>query len=246
MTWDGLSPPYATIVADPPWPYDANPLGYQRSHGIRKFIPYSEMPVDHIKAMPVADLATPAAHLYLWTTQRFLWTARDVADAWGFKVGPVLIWCKEPMGLGGGPAFTPTTEFALFCRARMGPLIKAAREIAGLGRGDLHRLLRDDKPTGIVYRWEEDACLPTPLDWAKLRSVLPSLAELPDLADNPRRTDTTWWKWKRGGHSAKPPAFIDLVERVSPFPYVELFARQPRLGWDSWGRGFEHLGKVAP
>lgn len=22
MTWEGLSPPYATIVADPPWPYE--------------------------------------------------------------------------------------------------------------------------------------------------------------------------------------------------------------------------------
>jgi len=43
----------------------------------------------------------------------------------------------------------------------------------------------------------------------------------------------------RGGHSQKPGAFLDLVERVSPPPFVELFARQPRLGWDSWGFGFE-------
>ena len=37
----------------------------------------------------------------------------------------------------------------------------------------------------------------------------------------------------------KPAGFMDLVERVSPGPYVELFARQPRLGWDSWGHGYE-------
>lgn len=42
----------------------------------------------------------------------------------------------------------------------------------------------------------------------------------------------------RNGHSAKPAAFYDLVERVSPGPYVELFARQPRLGWDSHGWGY--------
>lgn len=41
------------------------------------------------------------------------------------------------------------------------------------------------------------------------------------------------------GHSVKPGAFFDLVERVSPGPYVELFARQPRLGWSSWGKGYE-------
>jgi N6-adenosine-specific RNA methylase IME4 len=37
------------------------------------------------------------------------------------------------------------------------------------------------------------------------------------------------------GHSAKPEAFIDMVEQVSPGPYVELFARRARFGWDYWG-----------
>lgn len=36
-------------------------------------------------------------------------------------------------------------------------------------------------------------------------------------------------------HSAKPEAFVDLVEEISPAPRVELFARRQRLGWDSWG-----------
>ncbi len=41
------------------------------------------------------------------------------------------------------------------------------------------------------------------------------------------------------GHSAKPPVFADLVEQVSPGPYVELFQRVGRLGWDGWGLGYE-------
>ena len=36
-------------------------------------------------------------------------------------------------------------------------------------------------------------------------------------------------------HSAKPEGFLDLVEQVSPGPYLELFARRQRLGWDRWG-----------
>jgi N6-adenosine-specific RNA methylase IME4 len=36
-------------------------------------------------------------------------------------------------------------------------------------------------------------------------------------------------------HSAKPEAFLDLVEQASPGPYLELFARRQRLGWDTWG-----------
>lgn len=46
----------------------------------------------------------------------------------------------------------------------------------------------------------------------------------------------------RGTHSRKPDAFIDLVESVSPGPYVELFARRARFGWDYWGN--ESLGTV--
>ena len=50
----------------------------------------------------------------------------------------------------------------------------------------------------------------------------------------------TAFLWPRiGAHSVKPDAFGDLVERVSPGPFVELFSRRPRLGWDSWGKGYE-------
>jgi N6-adenosine-specific RNA methylase IME4 len=50
-----------------------------------------------------------------------------------------------------------------------------------------------------------------------------------------KRIDSTWWTWPRGKHSAKPEAFQDMVETVSPGPYLELFARRQRLGWTVWG-----------
>jgi N6-adenosine-specific RNA methylase IME4 len=40
---------------------------------------------------------------------------------------------------------------------------------------------------------------------------------------------------RRGEHSQKPEAWMDEFERVSPGPYLELFARRQRLGWDTWG-----------
>jgi len=36
-------------------------------------------------------------------------------------------------------------------------------------------------------------------------------------------------------HSRKPDELYDLVEACSPGPYLELFARFPRSGWDQWG-----------
>lgn len=48
-----------------------------------------------------------------------------------------------------------------------------------------------------------------------------------------------YWKipYENGArkHSAKPDGFFDLVQSCCPGPYLELFARQQRLGWDSWG-----------
>jgi N6-adenosine-specific RNA methylase IME4 len=56
------------------------------------------------------------------------------------------------------------------------------------------------------------------------------------------RVDSSWWNWKRGPHSVKPDAFLDLVERVSPAPRLEMFARRQRIGWDTWGNeALEHV-----
>ena len=48
-------------------------------------------------------------------------------------------------------------------------------------------------------------------------------------------TDGTLFEWPRGRHSEKPGAFFDLVERLSPAPRLEMYARTRRLGWDAHG-----------
>lgn len=39
----------------------------------------------------------------------------------------------------------------------------------------------------------------------------------------------------RGQHSAKPDELLEIAERLSPGPRVELFARRAREGWQAWG-----------
>ena len=57
---------------------------------------------------------------------------------------------------------------------------------------------------------------------------------------------TTWFNWKRPydergkpKHSAKPPAFMEMIEQTSPGPYLELFAREKRPWWSAWGNEVE-------
>ncbi len=40
-------------------------------------------------------------------------------------------------------------------------------------------------------------------------------------------------------HSHKPEEQYAIIERVSPGPYLELFARRRQPGWDAWGNEIE-------
>ncbi len=91
-----------------------------------------------------------------------------------------------------------------------------------------------------------------PLVWTKpprpfLGGTFPAATEFIIYAKRGRPAHTgrgpaDWFSWPRGPHSTKPEAFLDLVETVSPGPYLELFARRQRLGWDTWGNeALEHV-----
>jgi N6-adenosine-specific RNA methylase IME4 len=48
-------------------------------------------------------------------------------------------------------------------------------------------------------------------------------------------------------HSVKPESFRAMVEKASPGPYLELFARRHAPGWDSWGNEcLNHIELLRP
>jgi N6-adenosine-specific RNA methylase IME4 len=51
----------------------------------------------------------------------------------------------------------------------------------------------------------------------------------------PGRTQVNILSTRKREHSRKPDEIYDLVESCSPGPYLELFARFRRPGWDQWG-----------
>ena len=135
--WEGLTPPYATIAVDPPWEYETR-RGWRKGMKSRP-LPYSQMSLEEIHALPVERLAAPGAHLYLWATNRYLRNAFDVAEHWGFTTpSTTLVWCKPPRGLGPHGRYTVTTEFIIHAQApsnapprrvaRAGAVIREARD----------------------------------------------------------------------------------------------------------------------
>jgi N6-adenosine-specific RNA methylase IME4 len=47
-------------------------------------------------------------------------------------------------------------------------------------------------------------------------------------------------------HSRKPAAMHDLIERCSPGPWLELFARTRAAGWTQWGNELETYAQTRP
>jgi N6-adenosine-specific RNA methylase IME4 len=45
----------------------------------------------------------------------------------------------------------------------------------------------------------------------------------------------TWFEADRSKHSAKPETFFEIVESCSAGPRLEMFAREDREGWHTWG-----------
>jgi N6-adenosine-specific RNA methylase IME4 len=179
--FDDLSPPYTTIVADPPWMYQKQPGGQMHNYAEAK---YGTMTHQEIADLPVGALAAADAHVFMWVTNPELFggrfsrvDARDIVEAWGFEYRTLITWVKTgPIGMGW--YFRGQTEHVVYAtRGRAGIPAEKRRE----------NVIRAD----------------------------------------------------RRAHSQKPPSFLDMVEAVCPGPYIELFARQPRFGWDSWGHGYE-------
>jgi N6-adenosine-specific RNA methylase IME4 len=51
----------------------------------------------------------------------------------------------------------------------------------------------------------------------------------------PGRTKVNLFSTRKREHSRKPDEIYDIIEDCSPGPYLELFARFRRKGWDQWG-----------
>ena len=86
---------YPLIYADPPWEYDFMSVDAWKVENH-----YPTMPTLDICALPVFDVATDDAILFLWATAPKLVDAIQVVSAWDFTYKTCAIWDKEWTGMG--------------------------------------------------------------------------------------------------------------------------------------------------
>ncbi|HXC12592.1 MAG TPA: MT-A70 family methyltransferase [Stellaceae bacterium] len=108
---------FGTILADPPWRFQNKTGKVAPEH--RRLSRYGTLSFDEIEALPVAELAAPVSHLYLWCPNALLPQGLSVLAAWGFTYKSNIVWHKIRKdggsdGRGVGFYFRNVTELVLF------------------------------------------------------------------------------------------------------------------------------------
>lgn len=175
---DAAGTRFGTVLADPPWRFQNRTGKMAPEH--RRLSRYATMSHQEILELPVPQILTANAHLYLWVPNALIAEGLEVMRRWGFTYKTNIVWYKirkdgGPDGRGVGFYFRNVTELVLF---------------------------------GVRGR---------------LRTFRPG------------RTQVNIIGSRKTYHSAKPVQLYEVIERCSPGPFLELFARTYRHGWHQWG-----------
>jgi N6-adenosine-specific RNA methylase IME4 len=86
---------FPILLADPPYQYERR---WAVSREIENH--YPTMTAEAICALPVVNLATPDAMLFLWAPAPLLTDALNIMTAWGFEYATSAVWVKDRFGMG--------------------------------------------------------------------------------------------------------------------------------------------------
>lgn len=108
---------FGTILADPPWRFTNKTGKVAPEH--RRLARYSTLSFAEIEALPIAQIAAPTSHLYLWCPNALLPEGLSVMRSWGFTYKSNVVWHKIRKdggsdGRGVGFYFRNVTELILF------------------------------------------------------------------------------------------------------------------------------------
>ena len=153
---------FSTLLADPPWRFQNSTGKVAPEH--RRLSRYGTMALDAIQALPVAEIAAPTAHLYLWVPNALLPEGLAVLQAWGFSYKANIVWHKVRKdggsdGRGVGFYFRNVTELLLFGTRGKNARTREAgrRQVNYMGTRKREHSRKPDEQYDII-----EACSPGP------------------------------------------------------------------------------------
>lgn len=170
---------YGLIYADPPWKQSKGGKKSVRENSSGKPLDYPTCSLDEIKEhlRLATESTTENSILFLWTIDKYLFEAQQIAESLGYKLHARMIWDKVT---GIPAAFTVRYGHEYLLYMYKGKLTPVAKD----ERGKIHTVFRE------------------------------------------RVTK----------HSKKPDIAYEIIERLYPdLKKLEMYARETRNGWDSFG-----------
>ena len=170
---------YSLLYIDPPWRQSKGGKKSVRPNSSGKELDYSVLNLEQIEYIiqKASDLTTDSSIMFLWTIDKYLFEAEEIAKKLDYKLHARMIWNKVT---GIPAAFTIRYGHEYLLYLYKGKLIKVAKE----ERGKIHSVFTEQVTK----------------------------------------------------HSKKPEIAYQIIERLYPdTKKLELFARNKRNGWDSWG-----------
>jgi N6-adenosine-specific RNA methylase IME4/ParB-like chromosome segregation protein Spo0J len=176
---------FPIIYADPPWKFDA----YDAKSGLDRAAAahYPTMELEEICSLPIADLATPDAALFLWVAAPHLQQAFDVLAAWGFKYTTNIAWVKDRFG--------------------QGYWIRNQHELLLMGaRGNMRSPPEDARPPSIINAPKREHSRKPDEAYAIIERMYPDLPKIELFARGEIRPGwTVWGNQARGTAASEPP-----------------------------------------
>jgi len=174
---------YQIIYADPPWKQSKGGKKSERPNSSGEELDYPVISLEEIKDImwESLDFTDENAVLFLWTIDKYLFEAQQIAEQCGWKLHARMVWNKVT---GIPAAFTIRYGHEYLLYMYRGKLLPVALE----ERGKIHSVFTEQ-----VKR-----------------------------------------------HSQKPEIAYQIIERLYPnIEKLEMFARNKRQNWDSWGNEVE-------
>ncbi len=192
---------FSTVLADPPWRF-VNRTGKMAPEH-RRLNRYDTMDLDEISALPVADVVTEPAHLYLWVPNALLPDGLRVMEAWGFQYKTNLIWHKirkdgGPDGRGVGFYFRNVTEVILFgVRGKKARTLQPGRsQVNFLATRKREHSRKPDEQYDLI-----EACSPGPFLELFARGARPGWTGWGNQADPDYKPD--WATYSHNSHTER-------------------------------------------
>ncbi len=185
---------FGAILADPPWRF-ANRTGKMAPEH-KRLSRYPTMTFEEIMELPIAQLALPRSHLYLWVPNALVLEGLEVMRRWGFIYKTNLVWYKVrkdggPDGRGVGFYFRNVTELVLFgIRGKIRTLQPGRRQV-----------------NAIISRKREHSRKPE-----ELYNIIEECSPGPYLELFARHPHSRWIQWGNSVSGEPEPQQLTLIE----------------------------------